>query len=69
MLTARYRAPSTGLIIGELVDGPRRRGLHTAVEDALRRLRAEGRLALVTHRGVDRWTPIAAEAFAAGAVA
>lgn len=61
-LAARYRAPCTTLIVGEVAGSPRTRGLHTAVHDALQRLRADGRLARVTHRGTDRWTVTGADA-------
>jgi len=57
-LATRYRAPCTTLIVGEVAGSPRTRGLHAAVHDALHRLRADGRLARVTHRGTDRWTVI-----------
>ena len=56
-LCGAYRAPSTSLIISELAggDGAVTGAFQSAVRQSLERLRSQGELACVLHRGIHRW--------------
>jgi hypothetical protein len=56
-LSARYRAPSTSLITWWLVRDSRVTGaFQSTVRSALQRLRAQGHVSCVMHRGTQRWS-------------
>lgn len=56
-LSERYYAPSTSLITWRLARGGTvTAAFQSAVRDALQRLRADGQLSCVTHRGTQRWS-------------